>query len=571
MGIKIEEAKQKIIDTIEGMKSAIFNARLQIADGSTLIQEIIGDDGALGLTEDYPSICLSYGKERVEMKGGNIVHITPYDLGTSWSSHTSNFTFPTVSSFGYVAYDPDGNIMTFDKNTMFLQLMDNGELVKTLHIAYLMKSTEQSIKADVTISSIIYSGQTMDVLNLQIGVPEIPSIGDQFVVRDSENGNQLGVIEVIQEGLELNKDWESISDIDTENQSQLDDWTDDIFTITNTEYNTMVGTILSENNDVMSSVDPDNRSIAEAATNYADIEKNPFYPATNGNPDDMMDDMNVPDVINRNFDLDGVYKWAVYPLFRWEYKALPTDPEQLTENLDSGQQIDSLGDSLILLYNGVSGTTNVYPTNVACSDTFTDGEEYSIISDSVYLTTTSKNGCVSQSTVIYMNHIHSQIQVNLFDTTSYNLNTLKTRCTNSAGYIGTNTIDDTDTEDTTFKNVLLSVVSDIDDVITYHQSRITSHPLFLGSDADYDTTSINTFVSNWTGYSAAITARLSFLETKLGTIEIRSGYTYKRYQSTILAIHGEIGYVKQLVKVSSSIDDSVDLIQKNRVNYELYP
>ena len=574
MGIKIDEAKQKIVDTIEGMKSAILNSRIKIADSSTLIQEIMEANGAEGLTNDYPSICLSYGKERVEMKGGNVAHIDPYDLGTtsSWENHTADFTFPTINSFGYIAYDLNNDPMEFVRNTMYLQLTYEGELVKTMHIAYIMETAEKSIKAEVALSYITYLGQTLNIINLGNDLPELPVIGEQFVIRDVENGNQIGVIEVVQEGLEVNKDWEAISSLDTGSQSQLDAWTDDIFTITNTEYQTMIGTLLDGDNDIIKSIDPDIRSIAEAATNYADVEKNPFYPAANGNPDDMMTDMNVPDVINRNFDIDGVYKWAVYPLFRWEYKALPTDPEELTENLDSSQQIDSLGDSLVASYNGFSGTTKIYPENVVCSESII-GKSYSISNGSIYeiVSTWNVDQCAAADEEIYMNHIHSQIQVNLFDNTPYDLNTLRTRCNNAAGYIGTNPIDDTSTEDLAFKIVLNSIVGDIDPVVAYHQSRITTPPVFNGFDDDYNTTTIDNFVTNWTAYSASITSRLSFLETKLGTIAGKSGYTYARYTSTILAIHGEIGYIKSLIKIASTIDDSVDLIQKNRVNYDLYP
>lgn len=475
----------------------------------------------------------------------------------------------TGFSGGTINYSTGALDLTFDFPLVLGQIV---EVVYTgiVGLAEWQNTYEQ---VDFTLTSKTYGSSSQFTL-LQISVSggvlsAAPNILGLYRVRAKKDHSVLGTLVVLVEGLKLDSTWDPIND-SAENATE----------VSHSEFKLLMGYAdpdATPTNDIVKSANPDNISTGKKETGptYPDIEKAPFFPATDGT---ITGD--APYTTNFVHIEDGSPIWQVLPRSKWllETKStlattqppVPDDPGTVLSGLQAIIDVSLAGT------NPVPADTGVYP-----SDGTVNGETSTIytlngsdqVVETVYRWDDPPGEWVITSQGLF-SCLWNDLQA--LKVAADGLDFLKTQVDAIQANTFTNTIDTgQQTSDSQFITDTGTFETELDDQLAYHVTT-NYHPINDRPTA-YDTTDINalkTAANNTNGYRKQVTDRLAEInDDVLGDFTPSAGldYVLLMYNAGTLATHKGIGWLRKIITPLNSVQRIYDTIIKKQTEYGLLP
>ena len=429
----------------------------------------------------------------------------------------------------------------------FKDKLDGGSIIKLVYNTYtgvdnFEKEYEQ---INFTLSQKKNFGQALDLMILGNGVISYPpDLLDTMKLRRKSDHNVAGIVQVVCEGLRINTNWYSLTE-DPE----------DYLRITHDQFKTLLGYLNPDiSNDLTKSANPEITSNGrEDGGTYPDIEANPFFPWTDGTYVDS-----PPYTGNYVHLEESIPKWSVHSDIKWQYGTAPAslgetaqeDPDSFLEALN---EIDT--------FSGAGN--NPIPDDVGSSTV--EGYSYEMNGNYVWRYDWQDNTGVPFDKVsvgeypCYYNDIqhlkedhltHLQTQCGLIATLGNTVNTIDT---------------DRQTGDTDFIADTATYLVYLDAFLAYHDAfnPITGRPT-------YDTSEMTTLKAVNSVYLSEFNSRVTDLDTVIGTATT-SGYSKIIYDSCSMAVHMDIGYLRDVIDELNSIQSLYEMIVNNQGLYALLP
>ncbi|HEC63773.1 MAG TPA: hypothetical protein ENI23_00600 [bacterium] len=178
-------------------------------------------------------------------------------------------------------------------------------------------STEPSWDISAILATTIEGDITWEAIGLAITIA--PNIFQMFDVRIKTSHLLFGRLTAVVEGLELDSSWNKLVDPAT-----------DATIVSDSEFRLLLEWMNpTGGDDVVLSADPNNVStgVKDGGGGYPDIEKNPFYPATDGT---YVGNDPFPDSFSHHEDTTGdqildTFRWQVETGFKFLYEVAPTE------------------------------------------------------------------------------------------------------------------------------------------------------------------------------------------------------------------------------------------------------
>ena len=407
---------------------------------------------------------------------------------------------------------------------------------------------------DFTVTQKVDYGQALDLINPENEViNKGPELLSTMYLRRKTDHQQVGIIQIVCEGLGINTKW----DPETGDPA-------DYLKITHDQFKTLLGYLDPDiSNDLTKSANPDIESTGRKDDSYSggpfddkypDIEASPFFPWTDG---DYIG--SAPYSENWVHLEESVPIWSVHSDIKWQYG---TAPENLGDTAQYNPGTFLAGLTEIGDFSG-SGN-NPIPADTGSSSSA--GKSYEMVGDYVHefdwydagsAPPYTKDGGIEYS--CYYNDLQ-----HLKDD---HLTHLQTQC----GLIATlgdvsNTVDTgRQAGDTTFVTVTATFKTALDTFLSYHDAfnPITGRPT-------YDTGKITTLKTAASTYNTTLATRVTDLDTVLGTATT-SGYAKIIYDSCSMAVHMDIGYLRDVLDELNGIQDIYDGITDTQSQYALLP
>lgn len=453
--------------------------------------------------------------------------------GTNITGSTVGYTTPFTVDLNYSAAPAKDTIIkfVFDSYANVSEFTDNYEQV------------------NFTLSTKSYgSGLTLKLLNIAAAVlDERPALLHRMILRRKSDHQDVGTVMITCEGLTVNSSWNHLTG-DPEDVTILD----------HDGFKTLLGYLTDTSSDLAKSADPYTASSGRKdGSSYPDIEKNPMFPATDGEYTGKTAFKG-----NHVHEENSVAVWAVNSDIKWQYGTKPSSLASTAQN-----NPDTVKTALDAINNFSSANPTTIPADTGNSSTL--GYSYEMNGNYVWQyqwvdggsgppyikTSVGEYSCyyndVQHLKDNHLTHLQTQCAaiISLGDTT----NTIETgRQSGDTQFI---------TDTTTFKSAL-------DTFLSYHNAfdPITSRPTYTTSQM----TTLQSAANATNGYRKQAGDRITDLNSVIGTPET-SGYSKKIYDSCNAAVRKDIGYVRDVIDRLNSIDDIYDLIDQQQTEYALYP
>ncbi len=459
---------------------------------------------------------------------------------------------------------------TINYETNSLQLYftvaeDRNKLITVVHDSFTNETAfhEDYAQVDFTLDSNDYlPGHTLNLIDIAPGVlDQRPKIETTTLLRRKKDHQVVGTIKIICEGMETNSGWDHLT-------GNAEDTT----VLTHNEFKSLLGFLDMDlvnpenNNDLQnganSYISSSGRRIG--SNSYPDIEKNPFWPCTDGTY--------LGSMIHKGHFVhteEGEHKWATHNDIKWRYGTRPAGYNPTTF-ATSGSTNQNNPNTVIGALEAIRDFSGAGPVAVPpdSGNDLTGGTDYEMVGNYVYEYPYIANtpgppdfvkGSGSEFTCYYnsaqhliddhLNHLLSQcdLLIALGDTT----NTAETG--KQAG-------------DTQFFNNATAFRTALNSFLTYHNGF---DPL---SRAAYDTSQMTALkaATDPGAYLGQAIARLSELDTILGDPETAGSYSKIIYDACNYAANKDIGYLRDVIDKFNSIQDIYDMITQKQQQYAMY-
>ena len=506
----------------------------------------------------YPSVLLGFSQEIIAINSITEKYeipltfpATPRSLkvyfngvGIGQDNGNGSITSPMLES-GTVIYD-EKVILDFGYR------VGKGSIIKITYDTYtgVDQFNENYEQVNFGITQKVDFNQTLNLINLGQGViSKEPELTNTMYLRRKSDHQQVGIVQVVCEGLVTNSDWDTLTGAP-----------EDYLRITHDQFKTLLGYLNPYiENDLTKSANPEIVSNGRESGGYPDIEASPFFPWTDGTYLGSL-----PYTGNYVHSEEGVDKWSVHPDIKWQYGTAPAslgqttqeDPDTFLAALNAIDSFSGSGNNPVPDDTSGSGGSTYYTYamsgNYVYKYTHTWGG--GVYPEGSYSTSGSELSCYYNDVQhLKEDHLtHLQTQCGLIATLGDLANII------DVARQSTDTQFLTDTA--TFKTVL-------DAFISYHDAfdPISGRPT-------YDTSEMTTLkaATEPSAYLDQFTARVSDLDTTIGTATT-SGYSKIIYDSVTMATHMDIGYLRDLIDELNSIQDLYSIITDLQSQYALLP
>lgn len=562
---------QEKTDRLSGLQSQtdeIIRTRLRIVEYAQLAGEI-KEKTDQGLSMPYPKMSLFYGRQRAILRGLTQSDIIFFDLPTTeeWN-RGETITYSTTTKFGFIFVDTEKNDSNIDNPSLYY-LTKKKETNVLSTIEYDSDAFSYPVALDIagktiiggiedfekdyeqvnfTVSTKSYFGQTLNIMNIRPGVlSEGPGILSTMYLRRKSNHKKVGIVQIACEGLETNLSWNPLT------------WSPkNYLKITHSQFKNILGYLSPDSsNDLTKSSNPELMSTGrKVGVTYQDIEESPFFPCTDGNYI-----ASPPYTGNFVHSEEGVPKWSVHTDIKWQFGTAPASLGEVTQH-NPGTVIAALN----AIVNFSDPGNNPIPNGYGGSSS--SGSSYSMNGNYVWeyiWTVTAVDGVFAPDSgrkyACYYNDVqqlkdnhllHIQTQCDLILSLGDQANTIEeSRQSADSQFIA---------DTTNFKTAL-------DLFLSYHEAFAP-----LSGRPTYDTSNMVSLktATNPGEYLSQVTGRLSDLNSVIGTATT-SGYAKIIYDTCNIAVHREVGYLRDVIDELNSIQDIYNEIINLQEQYALFP
>jgi len=368
--------------------------------------------------------------------------------------------------------------------------------------------------------------------------------------------------------------------------------------LTNTDMKNYFGWLNPDNeslDDVLKAANTTNISMGKKVdTSYPFIEKNPFFPATDGkhetqqNPAYGKDDIFYGHWIHTEGD-PLEYKWSVHSDEKWKYNVnplvsnpTPTDAENSTAFAYTDSMTPKV--SNVTTYSTASAST--VPSDSI--DGVGDGTRYELNTANglISVVTYSSAGTVRTVGSVFSNY-GSDLSVNIIADVTFidaqmdKLTTLQALVAGSpAGYKDPNNVS-TDTTFWTAFDDYETATKTMKTLKTYHTTwaanwGITTSGTFKRRSGDslnsvtYTTSEHTTAKTNLDTFKTAINNQIASINTRIGNPTIPNSYSNRIFSAVNSMVDRSIKYVTNVIRDYYSLFDVYSTLEGDRVKYRFY-